>query len=307
MLSDNKGRGLIFETEGDTLAFTFKSDYGNYSDGFRKAFQHETISYYRRTDKEHVEIEKPCLSAVLSGTPKQLTNLIPDAENGLFSRFIFYYLSMKSEWKDVFARQADNGLENYFNDLGYRFYELFKELKSNLEIEFILSDEQQKTFNQKFSQWQNFYEKLLGSEYNATVRRLGLITFRTAMIFTVLRIMETGEISQPLICSEIDFNNALSITEVLIKHAKKVYSGLPVSVNLPTRENRKQRFYSQLPETFSRQDYVKIANKLKIPDKTAQGYIAKFKEKGLIHSDKKDCYQKMHIEETKDFKEAKDG
>jgi hypothetical protein len=54
LLSDNDGKGLIFETEGDTLANTFKSDYGNYSDGFRKAFHHETISYYRRTDKEYV-------------------------------------------------------------------------------------------------------------------------------------------------------------------------------------------------------------------------------------------------------------
>ena len=45
LLSDSDGKGLIFETEGDTLAQAFKSDYGNYSDGFRKAFHHETISY----------------------------------------------------------------------------------------------------------------------------------------------------------------------------------------------------------------------------------------------------------------------
>src|SRR5690606_26699081 len=56
LISDNEGRGLIFETEGDTLAQAFKSDYGNYSDGFRKAFHHETISYYRRTDREYVDI-----------------------------------------------------------------------------------------------------------------------------------------------------------------------------------------------------------------------------------------------------------
>jgi hypothetical protein len=31
------------------------------------------------------------LSALLSGTPKQVSALIPNAENGLFSRFIFYY------------------------------------------------------------------------------------------------------------------------------------------------------------------------------------------------------------------------
>ena len=64
-LNENNGIGLIFETEGDTLANTFNSDYGNYSDGFRKAFHHEAISYIRRKDKEYVSIANPCLSTLL--------------------------------------------------------------------------------------------------------------------------------------------------------------------------------------------------------------------------------------------------
>jgi hypothetical protein len=54
ILNDNAGVGLMFETEGDTLAQTFKSEHGNYSDGFRNAFQHEKISYLRRKDREYV-------------------------------------------------------------------------------------------------------------------------------------------------------------------------------------------------------------------------------------------------------------
>ena len=98
ILNDNKGIGLIFETEGDTLAQTFKSEHGNYSDGFRKAFHHETISYNRRKDREYVELETPRLSALLSGTPKQVSTLIPKAENVLFSRFIFYYMNILPVW-----------------------------------------------------------------------------------------------------------------------------------------------------------------------------------------------------------------
>lgn len=97
VLNDNGGVGLIFETEGDTLANTFKSDYGNFSDGFRKAFHHEMIFYTRRKDREFVELTKPRLSALLSGTPKQILALIPDAENGLFSRFIFYNMNLRLE------------------------------------------------------------------------------------------------------------------------------------------------------------------------------------------------------------------
>jgi len=95
ILNDNNGAGLMFETEGDTLAQTFKSEHGNFSDGFRKAFHHETISYLRRKDREFVELENPRLSALLSGTPKQFSALIPNAENGLFSRFIFYFMNIK--------------------------------------------------------------------------------------------------------------------------------------------------------------------------------------------------------------------
>jgi hypothetical protein len=102
-LNDNKGIGLIFETEGDTLAQTFRSEHGNYSDGFRKAFHHEIISYNHRKDREYVELETPRLSALLSGTPKQVSTLIPNAENGLFSRFIFTLPRDKYKKNTTFA------------------------------------------------------------------------------------------------------------------------------------------------------------------------------------------------------------
>ena len=108
VLNDNDGQGILFETEGDTLANTFSSDYGNYSDGFRKAFHHESISYVRRKDREYVNLRKPRLSTLLTGTPKQVLSLITDAENGLFSRFIFYYMDTKLEWQDVFSEEADS-------------------------------------------------------------------------------------------------------------------------------------------------------------------------------------------------------
>uniref|UniRef100_UPI001CF87561 DUF3987 domain-containing protein n=1 Tax=Penaeicola halotolerans TaxID=2793196 RepID=UPI001CF87561 len=89
-----------------------------YSEGLTRAFHHETIPYYRRTDREFVDIESPCLSTVLTGTPKQVSALIPNAENGLFSRFIFFFMNVRPVWKNVFASQTDNGLGDYFDALG---------------------------------------------------------------------------------------------------------------------------------------------------------------------------------------------
>jgi hypothetical protein len=193
ILGDSDKRGLIFETEGDTLAKAFKSDYGDFSDGFRNAFQHEPISYYRRTDKEYVEIDRPCLSALLSGTPKQITTLIPNAENGLFSRFMFYVMNMKLIWKDVFASKTENGLDVHFEKLGNEFYSLYQTLQANPDVHFSLTPSQQLQFNQFFEKMQTLYVNIQEEEIISSVRRLGLIAYRIMMIFSALRIMEDGE------------------------------------------------------------------------------------------------------------------
>ncbi|MCK0131441.1 DUF3987 domain-containing protein [Flavobacteriaceae bacterium F08102] len=290
LISDNEGRGLIFETEGDTLAQAFKSDYGNYSDGFRKAFHHETISYYRRTDREYVDIEKPCLSAVLSGTPKQIQTLVPSAENGLFSRFIFYYMNIKPTWKNVFQNNITNGLDQYYEQLGKEFFGLYKTLKNNPDIEIRLTTEQQQKFNAFFEKLQTKYLNLQPDDYIATVRRLGLIAFRIIMLFSAFRIMEDGDVNQVRHCEDIDFENTLKIISVLVKHSSKVFNDLPIEQKQVKRANRKERFLEELPYQFSRQDYLNIADKNKIPHKTAEGYITKFVDAGLIHREAHNNY-----------------
>ncbi|PZD79410.1 DUF3987 domain-containing protein [Mesonia sp. K7] len=290
LISDNEGRGLIFETEGDTLAQAFKSDYGNYSDGFRKAFHHETISYYRRTDREYVDIERPCLSTVLSGTPKQIQALVPSAENGLFSRFMFYYMNIKPTWKNVFQTDTTNGLDEYYDQLGKEFFGLYKTLKNNPDIEVRLTIEQQQKFNVFFEKLQTKYLNLQPDDYIATVRRLGLIAFRIIMLFSVFRIMEDGDVNQVRYCENIDFDNTLEMISVLVKHSSKVFNDLPIEQKEVKRANRKERFLEALPYQFTRQDYLNIADKNKIPHKTAEGYITKFVDAGLIHREAHNNY-----------------
>jgi hypothetical protein len=290
LISDNEGKGLIFETEGDTLAQAFKSDYGNYSDGFRKAFHHETISYYRRTDREYVDIEKPCLSTILSGTPKQVATLIPNAENGLFSRFIFYYMNIKPVWKNVFNNSNKLNLDDYYNNLGLQFLELYKTLKNNAEIEIQLSAKQQEEFNTFFESLQTKYLNLQPEEYIATIRRLGLIAFRLMMVFSVFRIMEDGDVNTIRICEDEDFNNSVSIVSTLVKHSSKVFNDLPIEPKTQKRLNKKERFLNELSVKFTRQDYLNIADKFSIPHKTAEGYITSFVKANIIHRDAHNSY-----------------
>lgn len=282
ILNDNNGVGLMFETEGDTLAQTFKSEHGNFSDGFRKAFHHETISYLRRKDREFVELENPRLSALLSGTPKQVSALIPNAENGLFSRFIFYYMNIKPVWKDVFANPGDQTLDNYFKGLGEHFYEFYRYLNTQSEMRFCLTVTQQIAFNEHFSQAQLQFLALYGDDYIATVRRLGLITFRISMIMTVLRLMEDQHFTTPLICCDADFNTALEMVKILVQHAAKVFEALPVNPVPQATSNPKLALLQALPSQFERAKYIEVAAQLQIPESTADKQIARFCKAGLL-------------------------
>ena len=290
ILGDSDKRGLIFETEGDTLAKAFKSDYGDFSDGFRNAFQHEPISYYRRTDKEYVEIDRPCLSALLSGTPKQITTLIPNAENGLFSRFMFYVMNMKLIWKDVFASKTESGLDVHFEKLGNEFYSLYQTLQANPDVHFSLTASQQLQFNQFFEKMQTLYVNIQEEEIISSVRRLGLIAYRITMIFSALRIMEDGEITTNLYCNDTDFQNTLDMITILVKHSSYVYSQIAQETYKPKPKHKKEQFLENLPYHFNRQTYVATALSLGITDKSAQRYIKEFKDADIIQYDGHDQY-----------------
>ena len=308
LLKENNEKGLIFETEGDTLSQTFKSEHGNYSDGFRKAFHHEPISYNRRKDREFVEIKQPQLSAVLSGTPKQVSSLIPDAENGLFSRFLFYYLNITPVWKNVFEGNENAPLEVQFDQFAKDFQTLFLYLQQQPDrLRFAFTEQQQKEFNACFDAMQQQYNDQFGDSFIGTVRRLGLSTFRIAMILTTLRLIETAPLydtdertqysyderarttqktpsPKDLICSDTDFSTALSISKTLIQHAAIIFQQLnPIESTEPKPNmNLQQIFLNALPQQFDRQKYLEIAKTLQIPDKTAEKQILKFLQTNLI-------------------------
>jgi len=283
LLKENNEKGLIFETEGDTLAQTFKSEHGNYSDGFRKAFHHETISYNRRKDREFVELANPQLSALLSGTPKQVSSLIPNAENGLFSRFMFYFMNLRPIWKDVFAGDDEQPLEHKFDIYGKEFLDFNLFLRQQLgRFRFAFSSSQQKAFNAYFEQTQLQYLELCGDDYVGSIRRLGLIAFRLAMIMTALRIIDTGEVSSVLVCNDVDFNTVMEIVKVLVLHAAYIFEQLPKDTATPQPMNHKRQLLDALPAEFDRQTYLSIAGNLKIPAKTAEKQISRFIDAGLL-------------------------
>ncbi len=303
-LSENDGVGLLFETEGDTLANAFNSDLGNYSDGFRKAFHHETISYLRKKDHEYVEILRPKFSAVLSGTRQQIYSLIPNAENGLFSRFIFYSMQTELVWRDMFPTIDGATADERFRQIGKDFYTFLKDFPKD-DVQFTLSYTQKQRFNDFFAETQRSYAYTFGDDIVASVRRLGLILFRIAMILSVLRLMDSfpaasktaplSEVkkSKRIVCTDIDFQSALDIVKVLLLHTVEVYQSLPrhsyerLATIAPKgsrqlAEASRSRFLDALPNAFDRPTYIEVAASLNITDKTAERYIREFCTSGQL-------------------------
>jgi hypothetical protein len=292
-LEDNDCKGILYSSEADTLTGALSHDWGNFSDMLRKAFHHETVDLLRKTNREYSEIIEPQLSIVLSGTPGQVRALFKDAENGLVSRFVFYAFNLIPEWKNVFEKNANNGIGSFFRTQGARIFNLYYSLKNlNAEIEFIYTDEQSDKFHHVFTQWhQEFYE-LHGEESLGSARRLGVIQFRIAMILSILRHFETGEISMKWVCRDEDFKTALKITETLRKHAIAVFSMLPRQAGKKISGN-KQKFYEVLPVQFKYQEAVVVGRSCGIKVDAVQKYLRILTENSLLERSSHGNYIKL--------------
>ena len=232
---------------------------------------------------------------MLSGTPKQVLSLIPDAENGLFSRFLFYYINLQPIWKNVFAGNDNAPLEFQFDQIANDFQTLYYRLQQQSErLRFSFSKQQQESFNTFFDELQQQYHEQFGDSFIGTIRRLGLATFRIAMIFTTLRLSQVVNNSQILVCNELDFNTAIEITKVLVLHAAFIFQQL----HTETKEHSQtivapqQRLLQSLPQNFDRKTYLSVAKSLNIPDKTAEKQIEKYLNNNLIERIAHGNYQK---------------
>ena len=84
----------------------------------RKAFHFEPISYSRKGNDELRELDDARLSVAISGTPDQILDLIPNAEDGLFSRFVFYAFNSEVKWRDVSTSLDEPNQKEIFKERG---------------------------------------------------------------------------------------------------------------------------------------------------------------------------------------------
>ncbi|MGO2357349.1 MAG: DUF3987 domain-containing protein [Mesonia sp.] len=290
-LKEGEEKGIFCETEADSMGNVLKQDWGGYSDLLRKAFHHEPISYSRKTNKEWVELKRPKLSVALAGTPGQVQNLIASAEDGLFSRFLFYTFKSEVVWID--AAETNNGvnLTEHFDKLSNQVLEFIEYYKHHADITFKLTDKQWALLNDYGRECLYTVATFVSEDLSSTAKRLGLIVYRIAMILTVLRYYENGEIETTYTCSDEDFEIALALIKVYQEHSIFMFKELPK--NGSVTDEVMQRFYEALPAKFQRKNAIKIAETLSIKERTADLYLSKLKTFKYLDKIKNGMYKKL--------------
>lgn len=284
-LADNNGVGLMFETEGDTLSQTLKSDYGNYSDTLRKAYHHEPVSLCRRKDNEYLEIDCPKLSVVLAGTPGQVRNLIPDSENGLFSRFMFYNLKFEKSIRNVFAvTDSRKSKTELFRQLGETYKELLGKIHREASAyEVSIPPFLRGHFMEHYNLLNDECCEAIGNRMQGVVRRNGLMAFRIMMILTVVRHLTDNSYhpmpeGQPLCleCSDEDYRTALAMTETLLYHSAYMFRMLEKPAGQTSayiKNDRREILYNMLPDSFTKQEYLSVVRQLEYSESTCNKWI----------------------------------
>ena len=299
-IMDSNGTGLICESEADTVSTAIGTEYGNWSDTLRKAFDHDRLSYNRRTDREYKETTACYLSVLLSGTPAQIKPLISSPENGQFSRNIFYYMPRVGEWKDQFG-EDELDVEAEFIRMGHEWKASRDELKKKGLFTLKFTQQQKDKFNGHFSAL--FYRSSLvtGEEMSASVMRMGTILCRMMCITALLRSLEIPSLAVPdptinpenlkdgiitrhnLSITDEDFRAVLALCEPLYLHATHILSFLDKSTELNSRGIAdREMLYASLPQEFTKQMVMEQAEKLNIPVNTARSWIQRLREKGAL-------------------------
>ena len=303
-MADNSDGGTIFETEADTMTQAMSQDYGNYSEGLRKAFHGERITYSRRKEHEHVCLEHPHLAILMTCTPMQIGRLLPsdEVENGLANRFLYYCLKGGRGWRSPW-QQSKQPVDEQLYAIGKQFRQLYQELqqRSMRPVQVVLTESQQQRFDACFSPLLEEQTGMHGEQLDAFIYRMGLSAYRMMMVFSVLRCYEQQPKLQPdqqaLVCTDQDFQTVMTIVNCLVNHTVHVYGNLlphavyesPAVAAMPDQQ---KRLYQALDSQFTTQEAYTKARELNIPERTAERYLGDYVVRKVARRIRNGLYQK---------------
>lgn len=296
-LASNEGRGVMVDSEADTLSQTNKKEWGLSSAVLRKAYSHEPITNLRM--EEDRKVENPCLSVALTGTPGQIRRLIHSIEDGEFSRFCYYVFVPDSplEFRDIRPRAYQTAPEELFQELSEQVCALYSALMGRANpLRFTLKPQH---WDALIAACASFKRRLFirfGFNAIATAHRTGLHVFRLTMVLAIWNAWERGFDARngaELEATDNDFNTALSLGLLYGSHAEALMSALPSPSGGSDMTEREISFYEALPDSFQTADALEVANHQGIPTRTAERLLRTWKDGPLLRYLQKGHYSKQ--------------
>lgn len=282
-LADNDGIGCICETEADTVTNTLSKEWGGYSDILRKGFHGEPISKSRVMDLIFTEIKEPKFSVVLTGTPNQMDSLIPSVHDGLFSRFLYYSFTSKPRWIATYTTELNQSNKQIFQTFSAALCDKFK---SNETRKFVMTKEQGEKLDQTFKEALNHNSALYSDYVQGNIKRLGLMTYKIAMVLSALR-SDTPHLT----CSAEDFDIAMVlVAEVYLKHSVSLLDRLNKQSNKLNIIQQELYDWVKTKGTFKRAQIEPLATSLGIKPRTLTDLLNKLIDKKLIKRIKHGVY-----------------
>jgi hypothetical protein len=318
-LINNEGKGIILESEADLLSAAINSDHGNWSHTLRKAFDHDGLAFNRRTNHEYRECKQSMLSVVLSGTPGQLRPLIPSAENGLFSRQLFYFMPRMVGWHDQFG-EVQTDYAHLFRQWGERWKSLLTPLRRSVSsIRFTLDEAQRLRFNDIMAAIYEHGLVMYGDQMAGIVARIAVNLMRIASVIAFFRAVdallteeepleESTLVSRLAACQGLcpahdvpaenvrdgvvsrfdltigseDFEAVMSMAEPFYRHAAYVLMYLDEAEVSKRKQSRSDDFLSSLPTSFTRKEMLAMADAQGIPESTCDKMLRRLVDGGVL-------------------------
>ncbi|WP_455665310.1 DUF3987 domain-containing protein [Phocaeicola sp.] len=308
---DSGGTGLICESEADTVSASIGADYGQWSHVLRKLFDQDSLAYNRRTEQEYMEVRQTSVSVLLSGTPAQVKPLIPSAENGLFSRDIFYYMPTIRKWANQFFEDGLD-MDEEFRLLGLKWKKELDEIKKMGMFSLTLTQAQMDRFNEVYSALFQRSQLTNGHDMTSSVVREAINTCRILSVVALLRSREDPSLVKPgegitadnmkdgiitrweLSVTDADFQAVLALVEPLYCHSTHILSFLATN-EVKTRSTAdKDLLFAYMDDIFSRMQLVEKGKEMNIPENTMYHWLKQLVKSGAIaHGEEKGIYLKV--------------
>lgn len=301
-LARQHGRGYIHESEGSVITDIWRSSTANYNTALRKAAEHEPIS--RARCREASVIEKPQLSMVLTGTFSQYRALVPSVENGYFSRLLTLIVNDVQPFSEQYVRPAENAQER-IKTCSEQLYCLYQSLFAAKPREFRLTKEQSDRLGLHLKTAYPMLIRLLGEDFHSVILRMAIQIERIAMILTALRGMSVSPSSsssrdfssEPLLCSDLDYQTAELIGNKLLLHMAQAYQLIKGTEKVEQPQvkplDQKQILLSLLPDEFESKTLVAEAQSQGISPRTAARWNDEWQQSGFVQKIRYGVYKKI--------------